>query len=122
MTDIQMFLSDILRHMEYALEFTNELSYDEFVRDRKTQFAVLRCLEVIGEAAKNVPAEVREHYPQVPWKAMAGMRDRLIHSYFGVSLEKVWQTVSEVIPSVMPQIAQIIEQLQSEGQEKPVEG
>ncbi len=68
--------------MEIAEEFVNNLTFEEFASDRKTQFAVIRTLEIIGEAAKNIPFEVREKHPSVPWKDLAGIRDKLIHAYF----------------------------------------
>ncbi len=74
------------------------MSYDDFSRDKKTIYAVVRGLEIIGEAVKKVPKELRESYPDIPWKRIAGMRDKLIHEYFGVDIEVVWKTVREDIP------------------------
>jgi len=73
------------------MKFVKSMSYDEFVQDDKTVFAVVRAIEIIGEAVKNIPEEVRGSYPEIPWKDMAGMRDKLIHSYFGIRLERVWK-------------------------------
>ena len=73
---------------------------------------VLRKFETIGEAAKNVPEEVRHTCPQVPWRQLAGRRDRLIHSYFGVDYSLVWQTVKEEISSLQPRIGQILQDLE----------
>lgn len=87
------------------------MDYDEFVADEKTVDAVLRNFEVIGEAAKNVPADVRQEYPEAPWSEMAGMRDKLIHGYATVELQIVWMTVEKEIPTLGPQIEQIRNEL-----------
>ncbi|HEC67882.1 MAG TPA: DUF86 domain-containing protein [Candidatus Desulfofervidus auxilii] len=87
--EIGDYIQDIIDAMDKTMEFIGNLSYDEFIKDDKTIFAVTRALEVIGEAVKNVPEEVRGKYPQVLWKDMAGMRDKLIHEYHGVRLDMV---------------------------------
>jgi uncharacterized protein with HEPN domain len=107
-----LYLRDILDNMRWAEEFVGGVTHEVFAADRKTVYAVLRCLEVIGEAAKNVPASVRERYPAIPWKDMAGMRDRVIHLYFGVSCEKVWHTAREDIPALKPLIEQIVREME----------
>ena len=111
-----VYLRDILDNMNLAEEFVEGRAYDEFTADRKTVYAVLRCLEVVGEAAKNVPLPVRERYPAIPWKDMAGMRDRLIHLYFGVSHEKIWRAVKEDIPAIKPFIEQALQDLETQRQ------
>jgi uncharacterized protein with HEPN domain len=107
-----LYLQDIIYNMRLAEQFVDNLTQYEFTKDRKTVYAVLRCLEVIGEAVKSVPGSIREQYPGVPWKDMAGMRDRLIHFYFGVSDEKVWRTVKEDLPGILPLIEQALKELQ----------
>lgn len=102
--NISLSIKDICQNMQDAEEFIYGLSYDQFVTDKRTFNAVVRSLEVIGEAAKNVPDEIREKYPLVPWKEMAGMRDKVIHFYFGVDREAVWITVKDRIPVVRPLI------------------
>jgi uncharacterized protein with HEPN domain len=97
--------------MEAAEEFVNNWTFEEFAADLKTQFAVIRALEIIGEATKNIPFEVREKYPSVPWKDLAGIRDKLIHSYFGVNLEVVWLSVNEGIPEAKPEIKKILDEM-----------
>ena len=81
---------------------------EAFAADKKTINAVIRSLEVLGEAAKRIPANVRKKYPQIPWKRMAGMRDKLIHEYAGVDIEIVWGVVREELPPLVPRIEKIV--------------
>ncbi len=80
-------------------------------KDDKTSSAVIRKFEIIGEAAKQVPENVKQEYPSVPWREMAGMRDKLIHFYFGVNYELLWQTIRNRIPEIKPVIRQILQDL-----------
>ncbi len=107
-----LYVKDILENMQDASEFIRGMSYEQFAADKRTVNAVLRSIEIIGEAAKNVPEEIRAKYPQVPWKEMAGMRDKVIHFYFGVDKETVWLVVKERIPILQPLIEQILRDLQ----------
>jgi uncharacterized protein with HEPN domain len=78
------------------------MTFDEFQSDTKTAFAVIRALEIISEATKNIPEPIREQYPEIPWKGCAGVRDKLIHAYFGVNLEVVWETIQQDLPQLCP--------------------
>jgi len=96
------FLEDIVDAMEKAMNFVEGMSYEEFAQDDKTIFAVIRALEITGEAVKSVPDEIRKNYPEIPWRGMAGMRDKVVHEYFGVNLKIVWETVNERVPEIRP--------------------
>jgi uncharacterized protein with HEPN domain len=102
------YLGDIRDAVVKARQFVAGMTYEQFAADEKTAFAVVRCLEIIGEAARKIPEAVRTRYPQVAWREMTGMRDVLIHDYFGVNLRVVWNTVQNDLPPLKPQIEQII--------------
>jgi uncharacterized protein with HEPN domain len=102
------FVEDILDAMEKAESLLEGVSYEKFEADFRVNFAVVRALEIIGEAAKRLPEYLREKYPAIPWKGMAGMRDRIIHGYDNVDLQIVWDVVKQDIPKIKPTIQRII--------------
>ena len=112
--NVALYVRDILQNMQDAEDFIQGLTYGQFASDKKTANAVIRSMEVIGEAAKHVPASVRSKYPAVPWREMAGMRDKVIHFYFGVDLETVWVVVKERIPAIRPIIQEILRDLETQ--------
>jgi uncharacterized protein with HEPN domain len=104
------YLEDIVKAMDDALSFVKNMNYDIFAKDTKTTYAVIRALEIIGEATKKVPSSVKTDYDQIPWKKMTGMRDKVIHEYFGVDLKRVWNTVNNDLPALKPLFEKILEE------------
>jgi uncharacterized protein with HEPN domain len=102
MRGYQDYLNDIVNSMQSCLDFVDGLTYEEFSQDKKTSAATIRMLEVIGEAVTKIPPEAKVKYVDIPWIDIAAMRNKLIHEYFGVDLEIVWDTVKEDIPLLLP--------------------
>lgn len=108
------YLNDIESHAGKAQGFLEGFaSFEEFCQDERTLFAVVRALEVIGEASKHIPRAVRLQYSDIPWRGMTGMRDKVIHDYFGVDAEVVWRTVHEDLPPLREAIARILEDVKN---------
>jgi len=113
--DLRDYLQDILDALEKIERFTSGMSLKEFSGDDKTAFAVIRALEVIGEAAKKAPEPVRQRYPLIPWREMAATRDKLIHGYFGVDLEVVWKTIQQDLAPLKAGVTRILNEIPQEG-------
>jgi len=92
-----LYLGHILDSCSNIIEFTNDIDFQTFINKRLIQSAVIRELEIIGEATKNLSDDIRNHSKEIPWKKLAGMRDKLIHGYFTVDLKEVWNTVKKDI-------------------------
>lgn len=104
------YLQDMLNSLDDVVSFTKNMRFDSFSEDKKTVYAVIRCLEVMGEAAKKIPKSLRDKHPSLPWKEMAGMRDKA-HEYFGVNLKTLWKTAKEELPPLRPLIQEMLESL-----------
>jgi uncharacterized protein with HEPN domain len=111
MKEDSLLLNDIIKAASLIREFIGTMDFTAFESDEKTSSAVIRQFEIIGEAAKNVSNEVINQNPDIPWKEMAGMRDRLIHGYAGVDLKLVWDTSANRIPELKESIQKIINSL-----------
>jgi len=102
------YLEDIIKAMDDALRFVEGMEFEDFEKDRKTIYAAVRAIEIIGEAVKKIPIEIKGNYSQIPWKEMAGMRDKLIHEYFGIDAEIIWNTIIEDLPEFKQLVMNIL--------------
>jgi uncharacterized protein with HEPN domain len=105
----KIFLEDILESIQRIEKYTEGKTLEEFLDAYEKQDAIIKRLEIIGEAVKNISADVKKKYPEIPWKDMAGMRDILVHEYFGVNMERVWDTAKNDVPKLKEQIANLLE-------------
>ncbi len=105
----QDYINDILEECNYLIDRSRNLSLSKFEKNEDLRRAFIRSLEVIGEAVKKLPEEIKEKNKHIPWKEIAGMRDKLIHDYFGVDYEIIWLTVKEDIPLLKEEIEKLRE-------------
>ena len=110
--DYNLFLRDIILAMRSIEEFLGDMDLDELSVDDKTSSAIIRKFEIIGEATKHLPEDLKELHPEIPWKSMSGMRDRLIHAYFGIDYKLVWEAIKIEIPKLKPQLQDILRELE----------
>ncbi len=108
--DYRLFLEDILNCGLSIQRYAAGLDFDQFVSNRMAYDAILRNVELIGEAAKNVPPDIRARYPEVEWREIAGLRDVVAHEYFGLQDETLWDIVSHEVPVLVEQVRKILDQ------------
>jgi len=111
--DPLVYLQDMLHAVEKARSFTQGMDLADFVNNEEKIFAVIRALEILGEAAKHVPESVQKKYPGIPWRTIAGTRDKLIHAYFDVHIQRLWTTVEQDLPPLQTALTKIIRDLQN---------
>jgi uncharacterized protein with HEPN domain len=109
--NITLYIGDIIENIDDAQSFIGGMKYESFIGDKKTVNAVVRSIEVIGEASKHIPSDIRAKRPDVPWKDMAGMRDKCIHDYVGIDFEVVWTAVKDELPVIRPKIQSLFDEL-----------
>lgn len=109
--NINDFLNDILENIEKVEAFIAGMSLDNFLNDDKTAYATIRAIEIIGEAVKQIPEDIRQQYPNIPWREIGRMRDKLIHHYFNINLRIVWKTIQQDIEPLKTVVQQILKDL-----------
>jgi len=105
--DIGLFIEDILNSIKNIEEFSKNINKEKFSKNNLRQSAIIRQLEIIGEAVKNIPNSFREKYPKIAWKDIAGFRDILSHAYFGVNIDRVWKIIESDLPKLKEEIDRI---------------
>ena len=105
--DVGLFIEDIINSIINIEKFSKNLDKEKFFKDDLRQSAIIRQLEIIGEAVKNIPNSFREKYPKIDWKDIAGFRDKLSHAYFGIILERVWRVIKIDLPKLKEKIEKI---------------
>lgn len=109
--DYIVYLHDVLESVTKGLSFIKGTSFNKFNQDDKTQYALARAIEIIDEASKKIPKQIKDDYPDVPWREISGMRDKLIHDYFGVDTKIVWKTAKEDLPRLKKLLVKLIKEV-----------
>jgi uncharacterized protein with HEPN domain len=109
--DTSIYIKDIITAIDSISQFVEGTDFHQFCEDDKTSSAVMQKLQIIGEAVKNVPTDIKQRYADIPWKEMAGMRDRLIHQYFRVKMDLLWETICNDLPRLRIPLSEILDEL-----------
>jgi uncharacterized protein with HEPN domain len=110
--DIKLYLKDILKAIEAIEKFVKDMNFEEFRNNDLVSSAVIRKFEIIGEATRNISQEIKKKYPDIPWKTMVGFRDKLIHFYFGIKYDIVWETIKSKLPELKEKMKRVLEDLE----------
>ncbi len=105
----KLYIEDILEAVDKVERYTRGLTYEAFAKNDMAADAVIRNLEIIGEASRNIPGDIRQKFPDIPWKRMIGLRNIAIHEYFGVDLSIIWEIISKNLPETKPKIEAMLE-------------
>ncbi len=108
--ELPLYLQDIIDCLNKIDSYVQSFSYEKFVNNQMVLDAVIRNFEIIGEAAKNIPNEVREKHPEIPWQKMISFRNTVLHEYFGIDIELLWQTIEEDVPGLAEKIQKILDE------------
>lgn len=107
----KLFIEDILDATTKIEKYTKDLSYEDFVKNQMIIDAVVRNLEIIGEAARNIPKSIQKKYKDVPWNRMIGLRNIVIHGYFGIDLSIIWEIITKNLPETKPSLLKILKEI-----------
>lgn len=119
--DYKLFVKDILDAIDKIEQFIKDINYQEFIQDDKTSTAVVKKIEIIGEAIKNIPGDVKAKYSNIPWRDIVGMRNKISHGYFGIDYEIVWAVIKKKLPELKPMFHQILGGIKNRKREKKEE-
>jgi uncharacterized protein with HEPN domain len=111
--DYIQYLYDMLESTTKGISFGKGFTLEKFKKDERTQFAIIRTIEIIGEASKKVPQSIKDNFKEIPWREIGGMRDKLVHDYFGVNIDVVWKTVKQDLPTLKKLLKTILKDLES---------
>ena len=111
MRDYRLYLEDILKAIKSVDKYTKDLTFGKFKKNKLVIDAVVRNLEIVGEAAKNVPVDIRNKFPEIEWKKISGLRDILTHEYFGVDLQILWDVVKNKLPDLKKEISKLLKEI-----------